>query len=446
MGARQIDDIERLKKINAALIRRVEQSIDQQGSAFTLFQTAINLEGRVRTRTDELHNALRRLEEINLDLVEAKDAAEQANQSKTRFLAAASHDILQPLNAAHLSISALAELQTGPEGVKLVRQVERSLDTMETLLRTLLDISRLDAGVVRPDYSDVSLDQIFQGVRSDFEPIATNKGLRLHFVGTSASFRTDRTLLLRILQNIVSNAIRYTARGGVVVGLRRYRGNYRIDVADTGTGIAEDQRDVIFDEFHRGVAVSESTLAGAGLGLGLAIVQRMADALGYRVTLNSRLNIGTVFHIELPGEARVSSVTAEPSPDSDTPRAYGLFGTKVLLIENDPDVLTAMATLLESWKCVVRSASSTAQALAHLNDTSWIPDVLIADEHLDGDDRGSVTIKAVREFLGREVPALIATADTGAIVDSVAKAIGVEVMRKPLKPAQLRALLAHMLA
>ena len=446
MSVHQVQDVERLKKINAALMRRVEQSMDQQGSAFTLFQTAINLEGRVRARTDELHNALRRLEQTNLDLIRAKELAEEANQSKTRFLAAASHDVLQPLNAAHLSISALADLQTSPEGRKLAHQVERALETMDTLLRTLLDISRLDAGVVRPDYSDVPLDQIFQSVRSDFQPIAENKGLRLSFVGTKAVFRTDRTLLLRILQNIVSNAIRYTARGGIAVGLRRRANAWRIDIADTGIGIGEDQRDTIFEEFQRGAPVNESGLAGAGLGLGLAIVRRMADALGYRVGLDSRVAKGTVFHVDIPAEARVRQTRTIAAHQTKPRRGYGLFGTKVLLVENDLQVLNAMAMLLESWNCVVRTATSAAEAMAELNDTAWIPDVVIADQHLDGGDLGSVTVEAVRDYLGRKVPAVLATADASELIDKVARSIGAEVMRKPLKPAQLRALLAHLLA
>jgi signal transduction histidine kinase len=168
-----------LKKINAALISRVERSMDQQGNAFSLFQTAIVLENRVRTRTDELHSTLRRLEQSNIDLSAAKENAELANLSKTRFLAAASHDVLQPLNAAHLSVSALSEIQTSNEGKKLVRQVERSLETMEDLLRTLLDISKLDAGVVRPDIGELNLETLFSSLRSDFQPMAELNGLKL---------------------------------------------------------------------------------------------------------------------------------------------------------------------------------------------------------------------------------------------------------------------------
>ncbi|WP_245416018.1 MULTISPECIES: ATP-binding response regulator [Mesorhizobium] len=446
MALEHIADIERLKKINAALINRVERSMDQQGNAFSLFQTAISLESLVRSRTDELHSALRRLEQSNAELIEARDRAEQANVSKTRFLAAASHDVLQPLNAAHLSVSALADVQTSTEGKRLVRQVERSLETMETLLRTLLDISRLDAGVVQPEFTSVSLDQLLQGLRSDFLPLAERKGLRLRFAPTSLTLKTDRTLLRRILQNIVANAIRYTTTGGVLVGVRRHGANLRIEIADTGCGIPEDQRDRVFEEFHRGVAVDESGLSGAGLGLGLAIVWRMVETLGYRVSLDSRIGQGTVFHLDIPASCITPNEPSQMLAQIEQPRGYGLFGAKVLLVENDPDVVIAMVGLLESWQCDVRAAGTTEEALNELNDTAWIPDIVIADQHLDRGDLGSATIIGIRAWLGRVIPALVTTADPDPLLEEIVAEMGAELLVKPIRPARLRALLAHMLA
>lgn len=446
MPLRDIDDVDKLKKINAALVSRVERSMDQQGNAFSLFQTAISLENRVRTRTEELHATLRRLEQSNIDLVAAKEAAEQANLSKTRFLAAASHDVLQPLNAAHLSVSALAEVQTSEEGSKLVRQVERSLETMEDLLRTLLDISKLDAGVVQPDIGDVSLEALFSSLRSDFLPEAGKKGLSLKFRPVNVVVRSDRTLLRRILQNILSNALRYTRSGGVLVGTRHRGDIIRIDVADTGCGIPEDQREAVFEEFHRGSAtLADGRLAG-GLGLGLAIVRRMAAALKHPVTFSSKVGRGTIFHIDVPIGMGSPAEPATGGADLERPRGYGLFGTKVLLVENDADVLGAMTSLLERWQCLVRAATSTDDALDLLGDTDWVPDIVIADQHLDGGDLGTATIAEVRDYLGRPVPALIVTADGSEPVAKAARAAGIELMRKPLKPAQLRALLAHLLA
>jgi len=443
---RDIDDVERLKKINAALVSRVERSMDQQGNAFSLFQTAISLENRVRMRTEELHATLRHLEQSNIDLSAAKENAEQANLSKTRFLAAASHDVLQPLNAAHLSVSALAEVQTSEEGRKLILQVERSLQTMEDLLRTLLDISRLDAGVVQPEVVDVSLETLFSSLRSDFQPVAEIKGLGLRFRPVNIAVRSDRTLLRRILQNILSNALRYTRTGGVLVGTRQRGGIIRIDVADTGCGIPDEQREAVFEEFSRGKAPPGAELAGGGLGLGLAIVRRMAGALGHPVTFSSRVGRGTIFHVDVP--LAFNAVVEPPPTPSEAERApgYGLFGTKVLLVENDIDVLNAMASLLERWRCDVRTATSTGETLETLGDTDWVPDIIIADQHLDNGDLGILTVAEARNYLGRDVPALIVTADPSQAVIAAARAAGIELMRKPLKPAQLRALLAHLLA
>ncbi|WFP60410.1 MULTISPECIES: hybrid sensor histidine kinase/response regulator [unclassified Mesorhizobium] len=446
MPLRDIDDLEKLKKINAALVSRVERSMDQQVNAFSLFQTAISLENQVRTRTEELHTTLRRLERSNIELSAAKENAELANLSKTRFLAAASHDVLQPLNAAHLSVSALAEVQTSAEGKKLVRQVERSLETMEDLLRTLLDISKLDAGVVQPEIVDVSLEALFSSLRSDFLPEAQNKGLSLKFRPVNVVVRSDRTLLRRILQNILSNALRYTRSGGVLVGTRHRGDIIRIDVADTGCGIPDDQREAVFEEFHRGIStLTEAGLAG-GLGLGLAIVRRMAAALGHPVTFSSKVGRGTIFHIDVPVGMSAAAEPAAGAADMERPRGYGLFGTKVLLVENDTDVLSAMTSLLERWQCLVRAATSTDDALDLIGDTDWVPDIVIADQHLDGGDLGTATIAEVRDYLGRPVPALIVTADGSELVAKAARAAGIELMRKPLKPAQLRALLAHLLA
>lgn len=446
MSVHDIRDIERLKKINAALISRVERSMDQQGNAFSLFQTAINLENRIKQRTEELNAAMRRLEQTNLDLVAAKEAAERANLSKTRFLAAASHDVLQPLNAAHLSISALADLPATTESTRLVRQIERSLETMDELLRTLLDISKLDAGVVKAELRDVPISQIFQSLRSDFQPIADQKQVRLRFRPSLASARTDRSLLRRMLQNIVANALRYTQKGAVLVSVRRAAASDRIEVWDTGCGIAEEAREKIFEEFYRGVTVEEEGRSGGGLGLGLAIVQRMASALGYTVGFRSRVGRGAVFHIDMPpGTLTLIEASQEPL-EVEPPRSYGLDGARVLLVENDADVLQAMADRLTAWTCDVRFATTAAEALRELNDTGWIPDIVIADQHLDDGDLGIQTIHDIREFVGRSVPALIVTADPNTALTSAARSMGVELMRKPVKPAQMRALLAHLLA
>lgn len=447
MSVTTIDDVERLKRINQALMARVERSMDQQGNAFTLFQTAINLDSRIRQRTEELTQTLRRLEQSNHALSVAKEAAEQANISKTRFLAAASHDVLQPLNAAHLSISALAELQKTDEGKRLARQVERALETMEDLLRTLLDISKLDAGVVRPEITDVALQPLFQSLKSDFSPMATKKRLELRFRPTVAAIRTDRTMYRRVLQNIISNALRYTQDGGVLVGVRRRQNVVVVEVVDTGSGIPADQYDAVFEEFHRGVNVRDLERGNGGLGLGLAIVKRMVNALGHEIAFTSKVGRGTVFRVAAPLASWREPESAQSGETGATaPRGYGLYGARVLLAENDDTVREALITLLERWNCSVRSAANMEDALALLGDTAWVPDIVIADQHLDHGDLGTVTIDETRKVLMRHVPALVITADPSESLARAARELGIEVMRKPAKPAELRALMAHLLA
>jgi two-component system, sensor histidine kinase len=439
-------DIEKLRRINSVLMDRVERSMDQQGNAFSLFQTAIGLEQQVRQRTDELTATLRRLEQSNRALNLAKEAAETANISKTRFLAAASHDVLQPLNAALLSISALAEIQSSERGVALARQVEQSLETMDELLRTLLDISKLDSGVMRPVPGEIALGAMFESLKADFGPLAAEKKLSIRFRPCDLFVRSDRTMLRRILQNIISNAIRYTRTGGVLVGARRRGDMVRIDVADTGIGIPPDQFEAVFEEFHRGALPAGFDVGyGGGLGLGLAIVQRMVTALRHQITFTSKEGRGTTFRVYVP---LASAPRAAPEP-IDTARIMrgrdALVDARVLLIENDSAVMEAMATLLSGWGCSVRMAAQTEEAIGLLGDAAWAPDIIVADQHLDNGDLGSVTIDHLRYYLRREVPALIVTADPSDGLVERTRKVDVELMRKPVKPAQLRALLAHML-
>lgn len=442
MTVDQVSDIARLKRINEALIARVERSMDQQGNAFTLFQTAINLEGRVRAKTDELKQTLRRLEQSNRDLSVAKEAAETANASKTRFIAAASHDVLQPLNAARLSVSGLSEILADGEGSALVRQVERSLDTMEELLRTLIDFSRLDSGVMKPETASFALSDLFDALSSDFAPLAQAAGLKLRFRPTMLAVASDRMMLRRILANILSNALRYTGKGGVLIGARRRGLNVRIDIADTGVGIADDQKALVFEEFHRGPDAAAAH--AGGLGLGLSIVRRMSQALGHELEFRSVPGKGTRFSVTLPLAAPPAETRSAAAPVENP--VYGLFSARVLLVENDRRVQEAMAGLLGRWNCELRLASSLGDAMAVLSSGGWSPDIIIADQHLDRGTFGSDTIAEARLLLKRHVPAIIITADPDRKLAQAAKDQRIDVMAKPVRPAELRALMAHLLA
>ncbi|MFO1114591.1 MAG: ATP-binding protein [Beijerinckiaceae bacterium] len=435
--------VQRLTRINKALVERLENRIDSQASAYSLFQTAIGLEAQVRQRTAELKTALVDLERSNAALVSAKEVAEKANSSKTRFLAAAGHDLLQPLYAAQLSISTLAEMQATPESAALCRQIDRALVTIEAYLRSILDISKLDAGVVMPEIQNVALAEIFQSLDSDFRPIVERKKLKLRFRPTRLMVASDSILLRRVLQNLVSNAARYTEEGGVLVGVRQRGAFVRIEVTDTGVGVDPNETERIFEEFHRSPSQRQGR-SGEGLGLGLSIVQRMAQALDHRIELRSRPGRGSRFTIVAP-----LAQDDEPSPAETVlvetwARASDLTGRRVLLVENDPDVLEATRWLLVQWGADVSAARDLSSVRERLSGAR-APDVIVADYHLDSGENGLQAIALARSLTRSEVPSVVVTADQTAETTELVRAAGCEVLRKPVKPAQLRAVLTHLL-
>ena len=445
MRLEDIEDVDRLKKINRALMARVESAMDQQGNAFSLFETALQLEGQVRRRTDELSNALHTVERANADLAKAKELAEQTNVAKTRFLAAASHDILQPLNAALLSLSVLTDMQQTDAGRNLATQIERSLETMNDLLKTLLDISKLDAGVIKPKSEAISLNDVYERLASDFIPIARENKLRLKFRSADHQVTSDRTMLRRILQNLISNALKYTLEGGVLVSARRCKGQIAIDIIDTGPGIPVSHQETIFDEFHRGpLPTGHDRDSGSGLGLGLSIVRRTINTLGHQLEMRSIEGKGTRFRILLPLSVKPDQHIRHKRAAirSNTSR---LAGAKVLLVENDPAGTFAAMTLFESWECNTRTARSSADVLTLLKKSSWVPDIIVADLHLDHGDLGTRAVEYTRNHLEKDIPALIVTADPSLDLEKNLKKQGMEMMNKPLRPANLRALMSHII-
>ncbi len=388
------------------------------------------LERRVGERTAEL-------ERLNQELARAKTLAEAADLSKTRFLAAASHDLLQPLNAARLYASSLVETaDEAPERANLARNVDASLEAVEEILGALLDISRLDAGAMRPEIGDVRLAELFGQLEIEFAPMARAKGLRLTFVRTRLAVRSDRRLLRRLLQNFVSNAIKYTPRGHVLVGVRRSGEMARIEVWDTGLGIPEAQCAAVFDEFHR---LDQGAKVARGLGLGLSIVQRLGRVLGHTIELSSQHGRGSMFSVAAPlSRAAVFEAAPTPAPD---PAPDPLHGLRVLAIDNEPRVLDGMRMLIGKWGCEVVTASGLAESLTRLDPP---PDIVIADYHLDDGD-GLAAIAAVRARIG-PIPAVLATADRSPEVRLACAAADVALLNKPVRPAPLRALLTRSLA
>ena len=347
------------------------------------------LERRVQERTAEL-------ERLNHELARAKTAAEDANLSKTRFLAAAGHDILQPLNAARLYASSLTEsaADAGPEErIALARNVDASLEAVEEIFGALLDISRLDAGATRPEISDFPIQDIFRQLEIEFAPMARAKGLELSFVPTALDIRSDRRLMRRLLQNFVSNAVKYTLRGRVLVGCRRARAPCGSRCGIPGSACRQVEQRRIFDEFMR---LDAGARAARGLGLGLSIVERLGRVLAHPISLRSRLGRG--LRVRGRGAARRAGSGARGR--AERRRAVlnnePLQGLKVLAIDNEPRVLDGMRVLLQKWGCRVATADGLAGALASL---AVRPDVIIADYHLDEGD-GLAAIAALRERLG----------------------------------------------
>jgi len=397
------------------------------------------LEERVRERTAALTT-------LNEALSRAKSVAEAADLGKTRFLAAASHDLLQPLNAARLYVSTLLERQAGRSGaaLELVPKIDASLRLVEDLLGTLLDISRLDAGALHPERGDVALDQIFASLRVEFAPLAERKGLDLRILPTSLAVESDRHMLHRVLQNLLSNAVRYTSKGKVLMGVRRLGAALVIEVWDTGSGIPPEHQSLVFEEFRR---FAPAPGAEHGLGLGLSIVDRISRILDHPVSFRSTPGRGTVFRLRVP---RGSPPERRPAEDPAPIRALsGIEDALVLCVDNEASVLDGMRALLESWSCRVLLAQGLAEAAVLVSAGPRRPDLLVVDYHLDqsgaGGD-GADCVAALRRLCGDDLPAVIVTADRSEDTRMRALAAGISVLHKPLKPAALRALMMRLLA
>jgi Na+/proline symporter/CheY-like chemotaxis protein len=403
-------------------------------SAEALERANATLEMRVRERTTELTR-------LNAELGRAKADAEEANVSKTRFLAAASHDILQPLNAARLYVTSLQERQghgeDNTENVRLIGNVDASLDAVEEIFGALLDISRLDTGAMRPEFVSFRIDEMLRQLKVEFSPLAREKGLDLRYVPCSLTIRSDRRLLRRLLQNLVSNAIKYSPKGRVLVGCRLRGGKLRIDVYDTGLGIPASKKKVIFREFHR---LDEGAKVARGLGLGLSIVQRIGRVLDHKIDLRSAPGRGSRFSVEVPLSSAVPQVQAPREPAAvDRGR---LMGTAVLCIDNEPKVLDGMDALLGGWGCRVLKAPDVATAIAAITESQAAPNGLLVDYHLDRGN-GLDAIAELRHRFGADLPAILITADRSPHVRDAAREQDVQVLSKPLKPAALRALMAQ---
>jgi len=420
------------RKQAAEQLREAKESLEIRVAERTYELTGLN--HQLKLEVDE-----RRLAEAALRL--AKAEAEQANMSKTKFLAAASHDLLQPLNAARVFTETLRESRMAERNRGLVDNVNTALTSVEELLTALLDISKLDAGAHTPEIADLPIKGLLKALAAEYQPQAKGRRLSLKTVPSTAVVRTDPVMVGRILRNFISNAMRYTPQGRILIGCRRRAEGLEVQVWDTGIGIAEDKLAEVFDEFRR-LAV-DSHGQDQGMGLGLAIVDRIARRLGHPITVRSRPGRGSMFGILLPlGNAL--KITPQDPGLALPPSVDRVTGTTVLIIENDAPALAGMQALLTTWQCKTLAAASAEAAIALLRQTGVRPEVMLADYHLDDDKTGLEALQALQAELGAAVPGVILTADRSDEILNAVRGRGFHLLNKPLKPARLRSLLAHL--
>ena len=399
-----------------------------------LKQANETLEMRVTERTAELTR-------VNQELEKAQLAAEEANLGKTRFLAAAGHDILQPLNAARLYSSTLVERLGNSANRELVNNIDSSLEAVEAILGAVLDISRLDTGAMKPQISSFALNDLLRRVATDFDPVAREKKLAFTVLPTSVYVRSDANLLRRLIQNLVSNAVKYTREGRILIGVRRRGNSVILQVHDTGIGIPTSKFRTVFKEFAR---LDEGARTASGLGLGLSIVDRIGRVLDHKVEIHSVPGKGTSFDVHLPLETNIRRATPEKRRGSPDAAQRNLKGMRVLCLDNEPKILEGMTLLLSGWGCEVLQASSL-QAAIEIAEREPVPEAIFADYHLD-DGFGTDAILAMRARWNVDVPGVLITADRTPEVRAKAEAERIAVQNKPIKPAAIRAYLNQIAA
>ncbi|MFD3190890.1 PAS-domain containing protein [Sedimentitalea sp. HM32M-2] len=397
---------------------------DERAAARAMTQVNETLEQRVAERTLELEDAL--------------SEAERANASKSRFVAAASHDLLQPLSAAKLYVASLQHEVTAPEQNARLSKAGNALVSVERILDALLDISRLDSGLASVDISTIRLKDMLRRLSDDLEPLALRKGLDFRLVDCDALVESDASYLRRILQNLASNAIRYTDRGKVLIGVRHHKGSVRVEVWDTGPGIPEDQQERVFDEFHR---LNATANPSEGMGLGLAIVERACRLLKHPLHLTSRVGAGTCFAVELPR----STAIHRPVPARVPASGPSLEQNIAVLIENDADLRSAMTITMQNWGLDVLPCACLQEAEELLREVDLAPDVIVADFQLDDGALGTQAISAIRSAHG-PVPACVVSANRSPALQDACETLGAALIHKPIDPDELRSFLETVLA
>jgi two-component system, sensor histidine kinase len=371
---------------------------------------------------------------------QARAAAEKANRGKTQFLAAASHDLRQPLHALGLFVAALTAKAREPELRSVVHNIGASVDALERLFSAMMDISKLDAGAVAPVRCAFPLAPLFHRIDAAFAEVAATRRLRLRVIDTDAWVRSDPLLLERILFNLMSNAVRYTERGGAVLGVRRRGALLSIEVLDSGIGIPAAEREHIFDEFYQ---VDAAGLHGRqGMGLGLAIIRRLAALLQHDVEVESTLGRGSRFSVIVP--RAVPGVAPPASPDASSPGA-SFSGSVIAVIDDESSVVEGMRAWLAQSGAIVIGAASAEEMLAALGECGRYPDLIVADYRLAGGAVGTDAVALLRHELGVPIPAMLISGDSSTEAISAMRASSLHVLLKPVLPRELHLLVERLL-
>lgn len=438
-----------LRKTVRALITRVERAVDDQGSPFSWFQAAAKLEETVRVRTEQYESLNARLtrelesrREIELALKQAKQQADEANAGKTRFLAAASHDLRQPLNSAVLFLESMDDRGVRPDDLALLQRARVALSSLNNLLGTLLDVARLDSGGMLPQIADFPVAALLDRIVPEFVGVARSAGIELRFIPCRAWVRTDVHLLETVLRNFVSNAIRYTPTGRVLVGCRRFRAGLMIGVYDSGVGIESQHLQAIFEPYYQ--VPQERRRGNGGIGLGLSIVSRISNLLGLERRIRSAPGKGSLFGVIVPyGESQGAS-GAQPHRARGA-HAYELEAharpLNIAVIDDSAEHLTGIKLILEKWGHRVVTAGAAVDAVLQLIAADLEPDLIVSDYHLGAHDKGDDAIREVQREFDRESEALIMTSDPDPGLRKRLEARGFTVLAKPLNLAKLRAMI-----
>lgn len=400
------------------------------------------------SRGDELGMVARSLLELKQTLRvqgqalnSAKEEAERANRAKTRFLAAASHDLRQPLHAMQMYIAALRQRVKDKRSIAIIDDIQAVSYATGRLLNSLLDVSQLEAGAIKPQLEVFSVHDLLEKVAISFMPLAEKKGLTLRVVPTRAHVYSDPALMERIFGNYLSNAIRYTERGRILLGCRNRGDKVSIQVWDTGIGVPEDQLSAIFDDFHQ--LQNDERDRSKGLGLGLAIVRRLAECLDHQVEVKSKVGKGSCFAVTATRGSSVASRALREERQESIDTVHDLTGLDVLLIEDDKVVAEATSLLLRTWNCRVHGVRTTEEAVALVENGPFIPNIVLADYRLPGKLDGVEAIQRIQLALQMPVPGIVITGESDITAIREIEQMGHMVLRKPVRPAKLRRLIGH---